>query len=183
MRFAKPFVVSLLLFTLVFGAQAQEDGGFTSTVNWLYSACEDRMVVDFSGTMELGYDLYFQAFDAFGGLGEAITGLRRISVNGDYSVSQVIYWLNGQTRPLNTPISVVIRIGRENDPDKYLVPGAFGRHIGRLRRAGQQSRRRYRHISGARARFVFRRVHAQRKHAESDLFAAQRAYCADWRAT
>lgn len=120
MRFAKPFVVSLLLFTLVFGAQAQEDGGFTSTVNWLYSACEDRMVVDFSGTMELGYDLYFQAFDAFGGLGEAITGLRRISVNGDYSVSQVIYWLNGQTRPLNTPISVVIRIGRENDPDSTL---------------------------------------------------------------
>ena len=43
-----------------------------------------------------------------------------VSVNEDYSVSQVIYWLDGATRALNTPISVVIRIARENDPDSTL---------------------------------------------------------------
>ena len=120
MRLAKPFVVVLLAIFMVFSGQAQDETQFTSTVNWFYSACEDRMVIDLSGTMELGYDVYYQAFDQFGGLGEAITGLRRISVNEDYAVSQVIYWLDGATRALNTPISVVIRIARENDPESTL---------------------------------------------------------------
>jgi hypothetical protein len=107
----------ILLLAGLIAAGAQDDSGYTSTVNWFYSACEDRMVIDFNGRMQLGYDLYFQAFDRYGGWGEAITGLRRISVNGDYSVSQVVYWLNGETRAPGTPISVVIRIGRENNPD------------------------------------------------------------------
>ena len=95
-----------------------------------YSACEDRMVIDLSGRMQLGYDLYFQAFDQFGGLGNPITALRRISVNGDYAVSQVIHWLNGATRALGTPISVVIRIGRENDPDSTLFQQPSDDYLG-----------------------------------------------------
>ena len=110
----------ILLVFAVYASQAQDDSGYTSTVNWYYSACEDRMVIDLHGIMQLGYDLYFQAFDQFGGLGEPITALRRVSVNGEYAVSQVIYWLEGQTRALGGPISVVIRIGRENDPDNTL---------------------------------------------------------------
>lgn len=113
-------LVLMVLSTNSFASHGQADNGFTSTVNWIYSACEDRMVIDLQGRMQLGYDLYFQAFDRFGGLGEPITALRRISVNGDYSVSQVIYWLNGERRGLRTPISVVIRIGRESDPDSTL---------------------------------------------------------------
>ena len=116
-----PILLSaLLILAAAFVGAAQDDGGFTSTVNWFYSACEDRMVIDFQGKMQLGYDLYFQAFDRYGGLGEPITALRRVSVNGDYAVSQVIYWLNGEARALGTPISVVIRIGRENNPDSTL---------------------------------------------------------------
>lgn len=114
-------LLSLILFLLASAAsQAQDDSGYTSTVNWFYSACEDRMVIDLRGRMQLGYDLYFQAFDQLGGEGNAITALRRVSVNGEYAVSQVILWLNGQTRALGTPISVVIRIGRENNPDSTL---------------------------------------------------------------
>ena len=120
MRLAKTLVVVLLAVIVVFSAQAQDETQFTSTVNWFYSACEDRMVIDLSGVMEPGYDLYYQAFDQIGGLGTAITGLRRVSVDGDYSVSQVIYWLDGATRALDTPISVVIRIASEIDPDTTL---------------------------------------------------------------
>ena len=120
MRTVKIFCGFLLLLTIALPARAQDNSGFSSTVNWFYSACEDRMVIDFNGSIQLGYDLYYQAFDAFGGLGNAITGLRRISVNGDYALSQVIYWSDFQTRALNTPISVVIRIGRENDPDSTI---------------------------------------------------------------
>ena len=120
MRLAKSIVIALLAITVALGGHAQDDTQYTSTVNWFYSACEDRMVIDFNGTMELGYDLYYQAFDQLGGLGQAITGLRRISVNEDYAVSQVIHWLDGATRALGTPISVVIRIARENDPESTL---------------------------------------------------------------
>ena len=120
MRVIKVLASLSLLLSMAFASQGQDETGFTSTVNWFYSACEDRMVIDLSGTMEVGYDLYFQAFDNIGGLGEAITGLRRIAVDGDYSVSQIIYWLDGARRALGAPVSVVIRIGSESDPDNTL---------------------------------------------------------------
>ncbi len=120
MRAIKALHILLIPFAMLFSVQAQDETTFTSTVNWFYSACEDRMVIDLSGTMEAGYDLYYQAFDAYGGLGAAITGLRRVSVDGDYAVSQIIYWLDGATRALGTPISVDIRIASENDPESTI---------------------------------------------------------------
>ena len=107
----------LFLLTVSTALQAQDNNEFDSTIEWFYSACEDRMVIDFQGTMQAGYDIYFQAFDRFGGTGDPITGLRRVSVNGDYAAAQEIYWLNRETRGRGTPISVVIRMARENDPD------------------------------------------------------------------
>lgn len=111
-------MITLFLLTLATTLYAQDDSSeFTSTINWFYTACEDRMVIDFNGTMQSGYDVYFQAFDGFGGTGNAITGLRRVPVDGDYSVSQVVPWLNSETRILGSPVSVVIRMARENDAD------------------------------------------------------------------
>ena len=130
MRRLTYFLSLFLLLTTIVAGQAQDDSGFSSTVNWFYSACEDRMVIDFHGNLEPGYDLYYQAFDLFGGLGEALTGLRRISVNGEYSVSQVIYWLNGETRALGTPISVTIRIARDNDPESTLFQQPSDDYLG-----------------------------------------------------
>ena len=136
MRRLKFLLSQILLFSAIMASQAQDDSGYTSTVNWFYSACEDRMVIDLQGRMQLGYDLYFQAFDRFGGLGEPITALRRISVNGDYAVSQIIHWLNGQTRALGTPISVVIRIGRENDPDSTIFQQPSDDYLGECEEPG-----------------------------------------------
>jgi len=113
-------MIALFLLTLATTLYAQDDSEFTSTINWFFTACEDRMVIDFNGTIQSGYDVYFQAFDGFGGTGNAITGLRRIAVDGDYSVSQVVPWLNGETRILGTPVSVVIRMARENDADNTI---------------------------------------------------------------
>ena len=107
----------LLILAVPLSAQDTTTTDSSSTINWFYSACEDRMVIDLSGTIEAGYDVYFQAFDGFGGTGNALTGLRRVSVDGDYSVSQVVPWLGGEQRVLGTPISVVIRMARENDPE------------------------------------------------------------------
>ncbi len=136
MRGIKILLCLTLLLPALLASQAQDNGGYTSTVNWYYSACEDRMVIDLQGKMQLGYDLYFQAFDQFGGLGEPITALRRVSVNGEYAVSQEIKWLNGQTRALATPISVVIRIGRETDPDSTLFQQPSDDYLGECEAPG-----------------------------------------------
>jgi hypothetical protein len=120
MQKLKTLIVILLFSTIVTSLHAQDSTEPTSTINWFYSACEDRMVIDLNGTIQAGYDVYFQAFDGFGGTGNAITGLRRVPADGDYAVSQVVPWLGGETRILGTPISVVIRMARESDPDNTI---------------------------------------------------------------
>ena len=117
-------VSTLLLLILTFAVRAQDESNFSSTINWFYSACEDRMVVDLHGTIQAGYDVYYQAFDLFGGLGTPITALRRVSINGNYSLTQVVNWLGGSTRALGTPISVVFRIALESDPDNTIFQEA-----------------------------------------------------------
>src|SRR5690606_27534895 len=108
MKKFRSLCVILFLLLSVTMLYVQDNGEFPSTINWFYTACEDRMVIDLNGTIQSGYDVYFQAFDGFGGTGNAITGLRRVAVSGDYSVSQVVPWLDGATRVLGAPVSVVI---------------------------------------------------------------------------
>ena len=130
MRGLKIVACLFFLFSLASATAAQDDSGHTSTVTWFYSACEDRMVIDLQGKMQPGYDIFFQAFDLFGGLGEAITGLRRVSVAEEYAVSQEIFWLNGEMRRRDSPISVVIRIGREDDPNDTLFQEPSDDYLG-----------------------------------------------------
>ena len=118
------FTSIVLLLALSFVAHSQDDSDFSSTINWYYSACEEGMVVDLHGAMQAGYDVYFQGFDLFGGAGEPITALRRVAVNGDYSLSKTVNWMGAASRELGTPISVVFRIARENDPDDTLFQEA-----------------------------------------------------------
>lgn len=118
MQKIKTLLLLTLLLVIAVPLSAQDTTtDASSTINWFYTACEDRMVIDLSGTIESGYDVYFQAFDGFGGTGNALTGLRRVDVSGDYSVSQVVPWLGGEQRVLGTPVSVVIRMARESDPE------------------------------------------------------------------
>ena len=114
----------LLLLALAGTTLADDDIVTSSTVNWYYSACEDGMVVDLYGQIQPGYDIYYQGFDLYGGLGEPITALRRVSVNGHYAVSQTVNWMGAAERELGTPISVVFRIARENNPDSALFQEA-----------------------------------------------------------
>lgn len=117
MQKIKILIITFSFLILATSLYAQEETEFASTINWFYTACEDRMVLDLNGTMQSGYDIYFQAFDGFGGTGNALTGLRRVAVDGDYAVSQVVNWLGGETRVLGTPVSVVFRMARENDAE------------------------------------------------------------------
>lgn len=137
MRSLKVLLNLFLFVTALIASQAQDDGGYASTVRWYYSACEDRMVVDLQGKMQAGYDLYYQAFDRFGGLGDPLTELTRVDVDGDYAVSQAVHWLNDATRALGTPISVVFRIAQESDPDSTLFQEPSDDFLGECHEPGE----------------------------------------------
>ncbi len=137
MRRLKLLFSLILVLTMTVAGEAQDDSGYTSTVNWYYSACEDRMVMDLQGKMQPGYDLYYQAFEAFGGLGRPLTSLIRTRVDGEYAVSQIVPWLNEEIRALGSPISVVIRIGREDDPESTLFQQPSDDYLGECEEPGE----------------------------------------------
>jgi hypothetical protein len=100
-------------------------GASPSNVSYFFVACESQAVLDFTGTMQVGYDLYVQVFDQLGGNGEPLTNLLRISVSNDYQVSQVLPYNNGRTLLLGQFASAEIRMARENDPDSSIFVGTI----------------------------------------------------------
>jgi hypothetical protein len=101
-----------------------DDGGTTtsqptSTVDFFAVLCEDRIVIDLAGTMQSGYDIYYQVFSASGGGGNALTDLRRVQVSGSYSVSDSLNYSNG-TLPVNTVGSLYLAIAREGNANSTI---------------------------------------------------------------
>lgn len=128
---SRAFILTLVLVALLALASmtvAQEDdtgddngddNGFTSTINYFFVLCEDRVVVNFSGTMQAGFDVYYQVFSGPGGTGDALTPLRRIEVSGTYATSDTLNYTNGTLAP-QTVGSAYVAIGAEDNPDNTL---------------------------------------------------------------
>lgn len=93
--------------------------GPTSNVAILYVACQDSGVVNFTGQMQAGYDIYYQLFSGVGGTGTALSGLRRAPVNGNYAYSEVVAYSGGSVAAGQTG-SVVVSIGRETDSSRTI---------------------------------------------------------------
>lgn len=104
---------------MVTGSSLAQDGS-SSTMFYFFAACESQAVVDFNGTMEPGFDVYIQVFDQVGGAGEPLTNLTRVSVDGDYEVSQVLPYLNDRTLLLGQFASAVMSIASESDPSNVV---------------------------------------------------------------
>ncbi|MEO1290202.1 MAG: hypothetical protein AAFV93_20825, partial [Chloroflexota bacterium] len=109
-----------LLSSLVIGTSLAQDDTTTSddggsTVFFFFGICDTQAVVDLNGFMESGFDVYVQVFDSVGGAGSPLTPLTRVSVDGDYQVSQVLPYNDGTTLLLGQFASAVFTIAREND--------------------------------------------------------------------
>ncbi|MEM9954658.1 MAG: hypothetical protein AAF846_23815 [Chloroflexota bacterium] len=109
-----------LLSLLVIGTSLAQDDTTTSddggsTVFFFFGICDTQAVVDLNGFMEQGFDVYVQVFDSVGGAGSPLTPLTRVSVDGDYQVSQVLPYNDGTTLLLGQFASAVFTIAREND--------------------------------------------------------------------
>lgn len=105
---------------------AQDDTTTTTTsgessVFFFHTPCEAQAVFDLNGFAASGIDIYLQVFDQVGGAGNPLTDLIRVSVDGDYQVSQVLPYNNGQTLLLGQFSSAVISLASENDPSNIIL--------------------------------------------------------------
>jgi hypothetical protein len=89
---------------------------FASNVAIFYVACDNRGIVNLTGTMEAGFDVYFTLFSGPDGTGTALTSLRQAVVDGAYAFSEATNYNAGNTVTAGQTGSVVAFIAREGAP-------------------------------------------------------------------
>ncbi|MAU12301.1 MAG: hypothetical protein CL607_20935 [Anaerolineaceae bacterium] len=130
----KPILFILILTLMAFSGlvMAQDDttdtttstdAGDSSSVSWYFVACETSAVVDLSGFMEAGYDIYVQIFREIGTANTALTPLTQVSVSGDYQVSPQINYTGGEILATGQFATAEIRIAREGSPETIAFSG------------------------------------------------------------
>jgi hypothetical protein len=87
----------------------------TSNVTIFFVACDTAAIMNLSGTMEAGYDVYYQVFSGANGSGTAITSLRRVEVNGAFTFSERIAYNSGATVAAGSTASARVIMARETD--------------------------------------------------------------------
>jgi hypothetical protein len=122
-------LLSVMVFAVTGLAQAQAvvttpvPAGTTTTttassnVTVFYVTCLDQGVVNFSGTMLAGSDVYYQLYSGAGATGTALSQLRRAAVDGAYRYSEIVKYTGG-TVAAGQVGSVRVTIARENDPER-----------------------------------------------------------------
>lgn len=80
--------------------------------------CADSVILDFTGTSLVGWDIYYQVFSGTTGSGTAITNLRQVPVAGIYAVSDKLNYNSGITVAAGGSASAKVDIARESDPTR-----------------------------------------------------------------
>lgn len=116
-------VILALLLVSAGSVVAQDDTdddtttGPQSTVSIFFVTCETQAVMNLAGTMQEGFDVYFQIFPLAGGLGDPVTLLRRINAEGEYTFSEIVPYPEGVTVPAASFGSAYVSISVAGDPD------------------------------------------------------------------
>jgi hypothetical protein len=107
-------LVLLAVGVLPVGAQDAATGP-SNSVQIQYFACGDAGIVNVSGNMLAGWDVYYQLFDSANGAGNALSSLRQLSLNGTYAVSERLTYANGATLAAGATGSARVLIAREGN--------------------------------------------------------------------
>lgn len=92
----------------------------TSSIDIFYVACETQGVINFDGTIEAGYDIYYQLFTGANGGGQAASTLRQVPVSGAYAVSDQITYTGGLTLSAGATGSARVVMAREGNPNSTI---------------------------------------------------------------
>lgn len=88
--------------------------GPSNAVTAFFVACDTQAIMNIEGTMLVNYDVYYQVFSGANGTGTALTGLRQVSVSGDFSVSDTATYSGGTVAAAATASARVL-VARETD--------------------------------------------------------------------
>ncbi len=87
-----------------------------SSVTIFAVICENQAVINLSGTMGAGFDVYYQVYAGSQATGTALTNLRRVQVSGTYAFSEAVPYTGGTVASGSTG-SVKVYIARESAPN------------------------------------------------------------------
>jgi hypothetical protein len=105
---------------MVFGALTARA---ESSVQIFFVACDTQAVLNFSGTMDSGFDIFYQVFSGAGGTGSALTSVRHVPVStGQYAVSDQVAYNSGSTVPAGGTASAKVYISREGTSGTSTTP-------------------------------------------------------------
>lgn len=117
-------LISLLLVAVMMTisvTSAQDDTTTDEEATSNYTAfmviCADRAIINLAGTLDAGVDMYFQVFNGAGGTGDALSSLRRVAVDGEFTFSESVTYPEGTTIAAGGFGSVYVAIASETDPD------------------------------------------------------------------
>ena len=92
--------------------------GPTNSVEGFLVVCGNSAVLNFSGTMLVGYDIFYQIFSGASGSGTAITNVRQVPAAGDFAVSDVVKYNEGVTVAEGGTASANVSVARESDSSR-----------------------------------------------------------------
>jgi hypothetical protein len=87
-------------------------------VQIFFVACGDVAIMNLSGTMIAGEDVFYQVFSGSGGTGTALTSLRQVQVDGAFTFSERIAYNTGSTIATGSIGSARVVIARESDSSR-----------------------------------------------------------------
>lgn len=77
--------------------------------------CDAQAVVNLTGTTLIGWDVYYQVFNAANLTGTALTGVRQVSTAGTFTFSETVAYTAGSTLGAGTTGSARVWVGRETN--------------------------------------------------------------------
>jgi hypothetical protein len=80
--------------------------------------CADSAVINFTGTLVAGFDIYFQLFAGTTGSGTPLSGLRQVQADGAVRFSENVAYPAGTTVAAGQSASAMVLVARETDPSR-----------------------------------------------------------------
>lgn len=108
-------ILSLITATVAFAQDTTTPTSPSNDVSAFYVTCENQGVVNLTGTMLAGYDVYFQLYAGPNATGAELSTLRQVQLSGTFTFSQVVPYANGATVPAGGTGSARIVVAREGN--------------------------------------------------------------------
>ncbi|NDJ61900.1 MAG: hypothetical protein GYB67_12290 [Chloroflexi bacterium] len=110
----------LTLIALAIAPALAQDDEPINTVNAVFVICPTSAVINVTGTMLAGNDVYYQVFAGSNATGAAISAQRQIQVSGNFDTNDTISLNAGTTIASGETASAVVAVAPEGNPNSVI---------------------------------------------------------------